>query len=198
MESLENDVDVETLQAQIDLSLAHTQNLVSSWLKPKYGNATASSSRANQERELEELMKRPPRYASSSLMRAGSDLCVPRLGVGAPIPSSAGVAGHEAMKLKGKLASRKRPREEDDTKTIVISDDEDESRAGSIKKKARQDPFAPKPKTRTNKPAVIPAKPPSKASGKKSNSSNPGPQLGSTNEAVSTPSTKKQGKNTFN
>lgn len=167
MEDPENDVDIETLQAQIDLSLAHTQNLISSWMKPKYDNATASSSRANQEKELEELMKRPQRYAYVTITRITSNLCIARLGVGAPIPASTGVAGHEAMKLKGKLTGKKRPREEDDVKVIVISEDEEESRAGAIKKKARQDPFALKPKKSTNAPAVLPAKLPSKAAGKK-------------------------------
>lgn len=61
MEDYEDDLDVESLQAQVDMSLAHTQSLVSSWLKPKYGSGAASSSRGNQEKELEELMKRPPR-----------------------------------------------------------------------------------------------------------------------------------------
>ncbi|GJE84263.1 hypothetical protein PsYK624_003390 [Phanerochaete sordida] len=149
MEDYENDLDAEALQAQVDMSLAFTQNLVSSWMKPKYGSGTASSSRGNQEKELEELMKRPP-----------------RLGVGAPIPASTGVAGHEAMKLKGKLAGKKRAREEEDVKMAEVSDDEGESRASAIKKKARPDPFAPKPKKqKANAPGVIPV--PAKSTSKK-------------------------------
>lgn len=52
------------------------------------------------------------------------------------------------MKLKGKLVSKKRTREVEDigTKTADQSDDEEESRAGAIKKKARVDPFAAKGK----------------------------------------------------
>lgn len=156
MEDYENDVDAETLQAQVDMSLAFTQNLVSSWLKPKYGSGASSSSRGNQEKELDELLKRPP-----------------RLGVGAPIPASTGVAGHEAMKLKGKLTGKKRAREEEDVKMAEPSDDDGESRAGAIKKKARPDPFAPKPKKqKANAPGVIPVptKPTSKKAAKKAGS----------------------------
>lgn len=69
MEELPNDdeIDLESLQAQIDLSLAHTKNLVSTWMKPGFGNTAASSSRANQDKEVEELLRRPPRrvFASS-------------------------------------------------------------------------------------------------------------------------------------
>jgi hypothetical protein len=50
------------------------------------------------------------------------------------------------MKLRGKLAGRKRIREEEDVKLKGVSDDEEESRTGAIKKKARQDPFTPRPK----------------------------------------------------
>ncbi|KIP10680.1 hypothetical protein PHLGIDRAFT_22125 [Phlebiopsis gigantea 11061_1 CR5-6] len=182
MEDPETDMDVETLQAQIDLSLAHTQNLVSSWLKPKYGGASVGSSRVNQEKELEELMKRPP-----------------RLGVGAPIPSSTGVAGHEAMKLKGKLTGKKRPREEEDLKTVLDSDGEDESRTGAIKKKARQDPFAPKPKKSANAPAAVSVKPSSKAPGKQpESSSKASPQQSAATEAkpVAGPSVEKEDRKT--
>ncbi|EKM59251.1 uncharacterized protein PHACADRAFT_205432 [Phanerochaete carnosa HHB-10118-sp] len=140
MDDYENDLDAESLQAQIDMSLAHTQSLVSSWLKPKYGSGGSSSSRVNQEKELEELMKRPP-----------------RLGVGAPIPTSTGVASHEAMKLKGKLTGKKRSREEEDVKMAEASDEESESRARAIQKKAKPDPFAPKAKKqKANAPEVVP------------------------------------------
>ena len=72
MEDYENDLDVETLQAQVDMSLAHTQSLVSSWLKPKFGSGASSSSRAHQEKELEELLKRPPRYVATLLVLANT------------------------------------------------------------------------------------------------------------------------------
>lgn len=69
----EDDIDLEALQAQIDLSLAHTKNLVSSWLKPAYGDANVSQiSRVKEEKEIEELLRRPPRsppfYLSLSVL----------------------------------------------------------------------------------------------------------------------------------
>ena len=86
----------------------------------------------------------------------GSSSC--RLGVGASAPESTGVLSRETAKLRHKLVgnSKKRAREEDDaagpatnpaSRSIVVSDDEDEdSRARAITKKARVDPFAPKSK----------------------------------------------------
>lgn len=70
-------------------------------------------------------------------------MIVCRLGVGASVPAATGSLGHSAVKLKGKLTGKKRPREEEDS--IVISsqsDEEEESRAGAITKKPRIDPFA--------------------------------------------------------
>ncbi|KAI0082425.1 hypothetical protein K474DRAFT_1671108 [Panus rudis PR-1116 ss-1] len=125
VESNEDDIDLETLQAQIDLSLAHTKDVVSTWLRPKYGDA--STKPRNDDKELAELLKRPP-----------------RLGVGAPTPVSTGNLGHETLKLKSKLAGNKRMREE--AKDARISEDEEESKAGAIKKRARVDPFGPKEK----------------------------------------------------
>lgn len=61
---MEEDIDNETLQAQIDLSLSFAQNLVSSWVKPAK-NPTKNSSRAL-EAELKEIMRRPPRYCAES------------------------------------------------------------------------------------------------------------------------------------
>jgi hypothetical protein len=69
-----------------------------------------------------------------------------RLGVGAPIPSSTGTHGHETMKLKGKLGGKKRAWEAADSGNVIKAaqsdDDEEESRAGAIRKRARVDPFA--------------------------------------------------------
>lgn len=64
MEELVDDegIDLETLQAQIDLSLANTQTLVSSWLKP--GRGESSAKRDDHEREIQELLKRPARYVA--------------------------------------------------------------------------------------------------------------------------------------
>jgi hypothetical protein len=70
-------------------------------------------------------------------------LILPRLGVGAVIPEghSQGLS-RETARLKGKLAGSKRPREQDDVgPSQPTSHDEDESRAISIKTKARVDPF---------------------------------------------------------
>lgn len=58
----EEDIDLETLQAQIDLSLAHTKNLVSSWLQPTYAATGSSGTRhVKDEKEIEEILRRPPR-----------------------------------------------------------------------------------------------------------------------------------------
>ena len=62
MEEPNNDIDTETLQAQIDLSMAYAQNLISSWL-PTSGPMTQPSARAAEaEVELQALLRRPPRY----------------------------------------------------------------------------------------------------------------------------------------
>ena len=56
----EPEVDLETLQAQIDMSLAFTHNIVAGWMTSSKAKLP-SSSRANDDRELEEYMRRPPR-----------------------------------------------------------------------------------------------------------------------------------------
>ena len=62
MEEPNNDIDTETLQAQIDLSMAYAQNLIASWL-PTSGPMNQSSSRAAEaEAELQAILRRPPRY----------------------------------------------------------------------------------------------------------------------------------------
>lgn len=55
----EDEIDTETLQAQIDLSMSFAQSLVSSWIEPH--KFPSSSRRKNIEQELTEYMKRPPR-----------------------------------------------------------------------------------------------------------------------------------------
>jgi hypothetical protein len=61
MEEPNNDIDTETLQAQIDLSMAYAQNLIASWL-PTSGPMSQSSSRAAEaEAELQAILRRPPR-----------------------------------------------------------------------------------------------------------------------------------------
>ncbi|TFY69406.1 hypothetical protein EVJ58_g418 [Rhodofomes roseus] len=128
----DEDIGLETLQAQVDMSLAFTQNLVSSWLKPTEGKLPSSKSRGNEEKDLAEYMRRPP-----------------RLGVGAAVPESTSLLSRDSARLKSKLtasAGKKRAREEDVPAATLPSDDEEESRASVIKKKAKVDPFAPKDK----------------------------------------------------
>lgn len=55
----EDSIDMATLQAQIDISMAFAENLVSSWLKPSRKLPTRSS--RDMEAELQEYMRRPPR-----------------------------------------------------------------------------------------------------------------------------------------
>ncbi|KAJ3518076.1 hypothetical protein NLJ89_g96 [Agrocybe chaxingu] len=120
----EDSMDVEALQAQIDLSMSFAQDLVTSWMDPR--KFPASSRRNDLEKELSSYMKRPSRY-----------------GVGASIPESHQSISRETARLKGKLVgSNKRPREEDEVAAPKADyDDEHESRATAIKKKHRPDPF---------------------------------------------------------
>ena len=63
MDEPNNDIDTETLQAQIDLSMAYAQNLVASWLPSSSLTHSSSSLRAAEaEAELQTLFRRPPRY----------------------------------------------------------------------------------------------------------------------------------------
>ncbi|KZT13028.1 uncharacterized protein LAESUDRAFT_754054 [Laetiporus sulphureus 93-53] len=130
----EDDIDAETLQAQVDMSMAFTQNLISSWMKSSTAQLPSSSSRRDEERELEEHMRRPP-----------------RLGVGATPPESSTTFSRDTARLKNKLTGRsgkKRQREEERDIAAGPSDDEDESRATAIKKKPKIDPFARPTKTK--------------------------------------------------
>ncbi|KAJ7129467.1 hypothetical protein C8R44DRAFT_776867 [Mycena epipterygia] len=136
----DEDIDNETLQAQIDLSLSFAQNLVSSWVKPTR-KPTKNSSLAL-EAELKEYMRRPP-----------------RLGVGAPIPEVAS-SSRETERLKAHLSGKgnKRTRgEDDDAGPKQPSDNEEEARGASIKKKARIDPFESRIKKKTKEVNGLPA-----------------------------------------
>jgi hypothetical protein len=55
----DDDMDTETIQAQIDLSMSFVHDLVSSWIKPSV-KATLPT-RKDTEKELQEYMRRPPR-----------------------------------------------------------------------------------------------------------------------------------------
>ncbi|KAJ7639034.1 hypothetical protein FB45DRAFT_904539 [Roridomyces roridus] len=143
----EEEIDNETLQAQIDLSLSFAQNLVSSWVKPSL-KPTKSSSRSF-DAELKEYMRRPP-----------------RLGVGAAIPEAA-VSSRDTEKLKSHLKKGgKRVREDEDDTAKQLSDNEAESRGASVKKKARIDPFEANKKKKKKgiegdvAPAVVTPPPP--------------------------------------
>ncbi|TCD69844.1 hypothetical protein EIP91_005921 [Steccherinum ochraceum] len=134
MEELSNDdaIDMETLQAQIDLEMAHTKNLVSSWMKPAAGSLPSSSKRGDRDKEIEMLLRRPPRQVMTSL------------GVGAPVPASTGTLAVGGAKLKSKLVGKKRGRDGEDglaESGAKDSEDENESRGRAIKKKAKVDPF---------------------------------------------------------
>ncbi|KAI0650218.1 hypothetical protein C8Q79DRAFT_942683 [Trametes meyenii] len=151
--------DLETLQAQIDMSMAFTQNIVSGWMKSSKTKLPSSS--RSEDRELEEYMRRPP-----------------RLGVGASAPEATGVLSRESAKLRNKLAGRGKKREREDadepgrsggataaaTAAGSDKDEEEGSRARVITKKARVDPFAAKgegkKKKKKNKGGPAAASPP--------------------------------------
>jgi len=119
----EDAIDVETLQAQIDLSMSFAKSLVSSWIQPH--RIPKNAHKKDLEKELSEYMQRPA-----------------RLGVGASIPEGYNSASREATRLKGKLAGTKHSREEDDDiASQHASDTEGESRVIAIKPKPKYDPF---------------------------------------------------------
>ncbi|KAF8826929.1 hypothetical protein HHX47_DHR5000988 [Lentinula edodes] len=127
---VEDDIEPEALQAQIDLSMSVTNDLVSSWMKPS--NKPKTLYNQTLEAELKEYMRRPP-----------------RLGVGASIPESTSVSSRETARLKGSLVGKgkKRAREDEGDSSSKLSDDEGESRAGAIRKKTVPNPFTmPTPK----------------------------------------------------
>ena len=157
MDEPNNDIDTETLQAQIDLSMAYAQNLIASWLPTSSSMSQSSSRAAKAEAELQEILRRPPRcvhfFSSRHLFELFS-LFLPlflgiRLGVGAPIPETPASAQTRLVQnLKG---SKKRAREmENGTQVSMVNNDEqregdsaEESRAAriAIRKRLRVDPF---------------------------------------------------------
>jgi hypothetical protein len=54
----EEELDDETIQARVDASLAKIYSVTSTWSKP---NKTPSAPKRDFEKELEEIMRRPPR-----------------------------------------------------------------------------------------------------------------------------------------
>ncbi|THV08357.1 hypothetical protein K435DRAFT_771878 [Dendrothele bispora CBS 962.96] len=121
----DDNIDTEALQAQIDLSMSFTHELVSSWIKPT--QKSRSSYAQDLETEIKDYMRRPP-----------------RLGVGAAIPESTSSMPREIARLKGQLIRKnnKRAREDDEETKAQSSSDEGESKASSIRKRVKHDPFA--------------------------------------------------------
>ncbi|KAH7887593.1 hypothetical protein F5I97DRAFT_1861488 [Phlebopus sp. FC_14] len=120
----DEDVDTETLQAQIDMSMSFVHNLVTSWIHPVHA-AQLRTAATHAERTLDEELRRPA-----------------RLGVGAPIPGIP-PAARDAAKLKHRLskASEKRPTSDQPlSQPHSTSDEEEKGRA--TKRKIRGDPFA--------------------------------------------------------
>ncbi|KAF9268150.1 hypothetical protein L218DRAFT_1073495 [Marasmius fiardii PR-910] len=125
----DDQVNTETLQAQIDLSMSLMHGLVSSWIQ----STSQPLPRSNDsiiENEMRESMRKPP-----------------RLGVGASIPDANQSSSRNAARLKGQLVG-KRKRDESDflirpsqNRGQLSDEDDEESRCGAIKKKAKSDPF---------------------------------------------------------
>ncbi|KAH7102924.1 hypothetical protein BKA62DRAFT_79208 [Auriculariales sp. MPI-PUGE-AT-0066] len=120
----ESELDVDAIQAQIDMAMSATYGLVGSWMKTSSMKASSSKAPAAQttEQELAEYMRRPP-----------------RLGLGATVSKSDAALHQDAAKLAYKLTNgkgKKRARDEDlaasTSRAEHESDDNDESRAGSI------------------------------------------------------------------
>ena len=140
LEQEDNEVDTETLQSQIDLSMSLVHDLVSSWVKPAPGGTKQSNYDA--QKDLEEYMRRPARCVFCSILLLNQIELEFRLGVGAPIPTSS-ITSRDAVRLKNRLADRKRriynERSSDDAR--AHHSDEEESRSGVIRKKLKVDPF---------------------------------------------------------
>jgi hypothetical protein len=147
MEEPNNDIDTETLQAQIDLAMAQAQNLIASWLPGSSGSLTQSSSRtAEAEAELQAILRRPPRYVAIPSLFYFAELR-PRLGVGAPLPEThAPAQARLVQKLQG---GKKRTREIENGVHAGVKKKEDEmeessaeeSRVGTTRKRTIVDPF---------------------------------------------------------
>jgi len=132
----EDDVDAESLQAQVDMTMSFAHNLVTSWIKPCY----LAQLRSNATSILEEELRRPP-----------------RLGVGASVPSMPPLV-HEASKLQrrlGKKGANNRDVAESHPQDSPKSDDE-EHKGRPAKRKTKVDPFgheASKKKRKANSEA---------------------------------------------
>ncbi|KAG9104198.1 hypothetical protein FRC06_004623 [Ceratobasidium sp. 370] len=128
----EDDIDPETIQSAVDMSLSLALSMVQSWMPAASSSASVNPSIAESRKKLEEYMRRPP-----------------RLGVGAPIPSAAQkqtqATHHETQRLKNRLvgsgAARRRAEDaklnglnKPDGDGSNSDQDESESRASAVKK----------------------------------------------------------------
>ncbi|KAG2077234.1 hypothetical protein BDR04DRAFT_1088176 [Suillus decipiens] len=127
----DDDIDTETLQAQINMSMSFAEDLVSSWILPAH-KANLSKSTVDAQKLLDEQLRRPP-----------------RLGVGAPIPESS-VSARDAARLKHHLIGKgvKRAPEDDTTLKPEHHSEDEERRGGTLRKKTKLDPFAVRSKTK--------------------------------------------------
>ncbi|EAU84634.2 hypothetical protein CC1G_00153 [Coprinopsis cinerea okayama7 len=159
----EDSINVQDLQAQIDLSMSFAQSLASSWIKPQKTPGKSSTRSKDLESEILESTKRPS-----------------RLGVGASASQATQHTSREAARLKGQLIGKKRGREGDEPvegakKPVVEEDDrEEESRSGAIKKKVKFDPFDVSSKKKKKKSLLVMSTPTSTTSGPSSSTPAPG------------------------
>ncbi|KAF8709037.1 hypothetical protein RHS03_02756, partial [Rhizoctonia solani] len=127
----DTDIDVETIQSTVDMSMSLALSLVQTWM-PSSLAAPLNQSVVQSRKRLEEYMRRPP-----------------RLGVGTPIPTAqnAQLTHHETQKLKNRLVGSGAARRKAQEETMLnvagskrpggTNDDEDESesRTSAMKKK---------------------------------------------------------------
>lgn len=81
VETEEDQVNIQDLQAQIDLSMSFAQSLASSWIKPRRNAASSSSRRKELESEVWEAAKRPSRYdlvSVAGFIRSNCSTLVPQ------------------------------------------------------------------------------------------------------------------------
>lgn len=122
--SKDDEIDSETLQAQMDLSMSFAHNLVTSWIQTtRLAQPHPGISEA--ERILKEELRRPP-----------------RLGVGAPVPV-ASVASRDAAKLRHRLAKTADKAMSSSEKPLQPDheSDEEEEKGRPVKRTKRNDPF---------------------------------------------------------
>ncbi|KAG8682102.1 hypothetical protein FRC09_017016, partial [Ceratobasidium sp. 395] len=124
----EDDIDAETIQSAADMSLSLALSMVQSWMPSSSSSVDPSITESR--KKLDEYMRRPP-----------------RLGVGAPLPTTATqnqnqATHHETQRLKNRLvgSGAARRRAEDaklngSNKPDSEDGDEAESRTSAMKKK---------------------------------------------------------------